>query len=118
MRRIIPILVIAFTLACISSCNEKPKSYKFVKRAIDGTEQIETISAKNDTDALNMYLDRMSSVIMESIEKKEAPFEAMFVISPEGDTLNTNKELLEYVSKSLPSATPDTIQLGVIPAKK
>ena len=118
MKRIIPALIIAFTLANLSSCNEKPKSDQFVMRAKDGTEKVEKIAAKNDTDALNMYLDRMSAVIVASIEKKEPPFEAMFVISPEGDTLNTNKELLEYVSRSFQSSQPDTIMLGTIPAKK
>ena len=123
MKRIIPILVIAIALSCLSSCNEKPKSYRFVKIMKDGTEQVEQFEAKNDTDALNLYLDRMSALIVENLEKKTEPFEAMYVISPGGDTLNTNQDLLKCVMERIEASQPkkpqpgDTIILGTIPAK-
>lgn len=93
------IAIIAAVAVCgylLTGCNEKPKSYRFVKVMNDGTEQVEDITAKNDTDALKQYMSAMEKVIMENIDKPDAqPFKAMFVISPEGDTLNTNNELLE-----------------------
>ena len=61
----------AVVCCCVISCNEKPKSYRFVKIANDGKEEVENI-------------------------------EAMYVISPDGDTLNTNEQLLEAVAKTLP----------------
>ena len=122
MKRIIPILIAAIAMSCLWSCNEKPKSYRFVKKMKDGTEQVEKIEAKNDTDALNMYLDRMSAAILENLGKQEEPYEAMFVLSPDGDTLNTNEELLKYVMERIEASQPkkpqvgDTIVLGRAPA--
>ena len=111
-------------MSCMISCNEKPKNYKFVKRAMDGTEQVEEFQAKNDTDELNIYLDRMAAAVIENLDSPQPKFDKMFVISPDGDTLNTNQELLEQVSKNfknpVPAATsdhPDTIILGTMPAK-
>ena len=97
MRKFIAIIAAVAVCGCLlTGCNEKPKSYRFVKVMNDGTEQVEDITAKNDTDALKQYMSAMEKVIMENIDKPDAqPFKAMFVISPEGDTLNTNNELLE-----------------------
>jgi hypothetical protein len=124
MRRIVPVLAIAIAMWCLSSCNEKPKDYRFVKKMKDGTEQVEKFEAKNDTDALNLYLDRMSAAIMSNLEKKQPEaFEAMYVISPDGDTLNTDKALLKSVMERIEASQPkkpavgDTIILGTIPAK-
>ena len=97
----------AVVCCCVISCNEKPKSYKFVKIVDDGKEEVEDIEAKNDTDALKQYFDRMEKIIVANIGKQEEPFKAMYVISPDGDTLNTNKELLRTVSSSLPVMAPD-----------
>ena len=106
-------------MSCMISCNEKPKNYKFVKRTVDGTEQVEEFQAKNDTDALNIYIDRMAAVVVENFDNPEPKFEKMFVISPDGDTLNTNKELLDHVSKRFQSpqaptmgGAADTVMLG------
>ena len=103
MKKIIPILLVAALCCGVLSCNEKPKSYKFVKVTADGKEEVEKFEAKSDTDALNLYFERMEKVIVANIEKQEEPFKAMFVISPDGDTLNTNKELLEAVMKNVPT---------------
>ena len=119
MRKILSILAVAAVCCgCMISCNEKPKSYRFVKVALDGKEEIENISATNDTDALKLYFDRMEKIIVANIDKQEEPFKAMYVVSPSGDTLNTNKELLEAVMKTLPAMQDlptqqtDTIILG------
>ena len=124
MRRIIPILAIAIVLSLLSSCNEKPRHYKFVKKLKDGTEKLEKIEAKNDTDALNLYIDRMSAVVVDNLNNPGDQIEAMFVVSPEGDTLNTNEELLKCVMERIEASMPkkpqvgDTIVLGAVPAKK
>ena len=124
MQRFIPLLIIAIAMSCMISCNEKPKNYKFVKRAMDGTEQVEEFQAKNDTDALNLYLDRMAAVVIENLNNQGPKFDKMFVISPDGDTLNTNQELLDHVSKNFQNPAPattaghtDTIILGTMPAR-
>ena len=106
MKKIVSALLLAVVCCCVFSCNEKPKGYKFVKVAADGKEEVENLEAKNDTDALNLYFDRMEKIIVANIGKQEEPYKAMYVISPDGDTLNTNKELLEAVSKSLPTMVP------------
>ena len=103
MKRAVYALLLAVVCCGVFSCNEKPKSYRFIKVTTDGKEEVEKIEAKNDTDALNLYFNQMEKVIIENIGKEEQPYKAMYVISPDGDTLNTNKGLLEAVSKSLPT---------------
>ena len=102
MKKLVFALLLAVVCCGVFSCNEKPKSYKFVKVTTDGKEEVESIEAKNDTDALNQYFNLLEKTIIANIEKAQAPYKEMFVVSPEGDTLNTNKELLEAVSASLP----------------
>ena len=109
MKKIISILLLTVVCSCVFSCNEKPRSYKFVKIANDGKEVVETLEAKNDTDALKLYFDRMEKIIIANIGKGE-PFKAMYVISPDGDTLNTNAELLEAVAKTLPTMSATATQ--------
>ena len=113
MRKAFAIIVLAAACCCMfSSCNEKKaqeqgqeqeqtESYRFVKVMPDGKEQVEDISAKNDTDALKQYLSEMEKTIMANIDKADSEqYKAMYVISPKGDTLNTNNELLEAVVKN------------------
>ncbi len=114
MKRIISILLLPLIMVglccCVVSCNKKPKkeeaarTYKFVKILEDG-EQVDNFKAKNDTDALNRYFEMMEKVIIANLGKEDSGIKAMYVISPEGDTLNTNKELIEAVSDKLPSMT-------------
>ena len=106
MKKIVSVLLLAVVCCCLFSCNEKPKNYRFVKVANDGKEEVEKIEAKNDTDALKLYFDRMEKIILANIGKQEEPFKAMYVISPDGDTLNTNAKLLEAVAKTLPTMAP------------
>ena len=103
MKKIVFALLLAVVCCGVFSCNEKPKSYRFVKVTADGKEEVEKIEAKNDTDALNLYFDKMEKIIMANLEKQEQPYQSMYVISPDGDTLNTDKELIEAISKSLPT---------------
>ena len=102
MKKLVFALLLAVVCCGVFSCNEKPKSYRFVKVTVDGKEEVENIEAKNDTDALNQYFNLMEKILIANIEKEEAPYKEMYVLSPEGDTLNTNKELLEAFEAKLP----------------
>ena len=103
MRRILPLFVTVMALVCLSSCNEKPRHYQFVQNMADGKQTVEQFDAENDTVALNKYIDRMTKVLMENLsgENKGPAIESMYVISPDGDTLNTNKELMQVIEKQL-----------------
>ncbi|MBR5726800.1 MAG: hypothetical protein IKX56_08725 [Muribaculaceae bacterium] len=103
MKKIVSALLLTVVCCCVISCNEKPKSYSFVKVSNDGKEEVEKIEAKNDTDALKQYFDRLEKIIVANIDKPQEPFKAMYIISPDGDTLNTNAGLLEAVAQTLPS---------------
>ena len=113
MKRIIPALVLALAVCFTWSCNEKPRQYTIVKNHTDGNQVIEKFVAPNDTVALSQYLDRMSKIVMEAMTDttgNAAKIESMFVISPEGDTLNTNQKLMnviaEQIQKSGQNAVP------------
>lgn len=108
MKRVLSILLLAAVVCCgVISCNEKPKSYRFVTLGKDGKEKVEEFSAKNDVEALKLYFDRIEKIVVENIGK-EPTYEAMYVVSPAGDTLNTNEELLQKVMQDLPVLkTPD-----------
>ncbi|MBQ2235439.1 MAG: hypothetical protein II428_01825 [Muribaculaceae bacterium] len=102
MKRFILSTIMLAVVCCGSlvSCNKKPPKpvgYRFVKLTNDGKEQVEEIKAINDSDALKQYFNRMEKIIVENIGKEEEPFKAMYVISPSGDTLNTNEELIKKV---------------------
>jgi len=99
MKRLFLISILAAVCCgCFVSCNEKPTHYRFVKVLNDGKEEVEQLDAKDDTAALNIYMKRMEEILVQSIEKQEeSPYKSMFIISPDGDTLNTNKELLKAV---------------------
>ena len=103
MRRFIfSIAVAAVCCCCLLSCNEKPQKYRFVKVTPDGKEIVEDIEALNDTVAVKQFFGIMEKMF---IENAEPPFKEMFLISPAGDTLNTNEALMEAALK--PTAMPD-----------
>jgi hypothetical protein len=109
MKRLFLISILAAVCCgCFVSCNEKPTHYRFVKVLNDGKEEVEQLDAKDDTAALNIYMKRMEEILVESIEKQEeSPYKSMFIISPDGDTLNTNEELLnEEMKTSNPVPAP------------
>lgn len=83
----------------IVSCNEKPNHYRFVK-VMNGKEDVDTIEAKNDTDALKQYFSLMEKIVVANLDGG-TPYEAMYIISPDGDTLNTNEELTKAVFKDM-----------------
>lgn len=106
MRRFIfGIALAAVCCGCLISCNEKPKHYRFVKQLYNGKEEVEEINAKNDTDALKQYFSQMEKIIVESLDKPESGFKAMYVISPDGDTLNKDEALMKAIVK------PDPIEI-------
>ena len=115
MKRFILIsLVAAVCCGCFTSCNEKPQHYRFVKITTDGKEVVEQMDAKDDTVALNLYLKKMEEILVNSIGKEEeSPYKAMFIISPNGDTLNTNEELLKKVVKAV-QASPAPQELNEV----
>ena len=99
MKRIIfSVIVAAVCCSCLISCNEKPNRYRFVK-VMDGKEEVETIEAKNDTDALKQYFNLMEKIVVANLDG--SPYEAMYVISPDGDTLNTDEELMKAVFEDM-----------------
>ena len=101
MKKILSAILVAALCCGMFSCNEKlPQNYKIVKVLNDGKEEVEELQAANDTVALNMYLDKLGKIIVENMDKEEAPFQRMFILSPKGDTLNTNEELLNTVMKA------------------
>ena len=104
MKKIIPIITAIIALCAASSCNEKPTHYSFVQNYEDGKQIVERIDAKNDTDALKLFIDRMSAILLASMADsttEKAPIKDMFIISPKGDTLNTNAELMQVIEKQL-----------------
>ena len=103
MKKILSIVMVALMCCLVFSCNEKPKSYRFVKVTTDGKEEVENIAAKNDTDALKQYFVRMEKILIENIGNPDPDITAMYVISPDGDTLNTDPELLKAFTKDLPT---------------
>ena len=107
MKRIIPALIIA--LACLASCNEKPRQYQMVQNMADGQQIVEKFEAENDTVALNQYLDRMTKIIMQNISDstgKAPEIESMYVISPDGDTLNTDEGMMQVIEQQLSKPQP------------
>jgi hypothetical protein len=133
MKRIIPFLVLAALCCGAISCNEKQQAkeneteaaenvelitYKFVKNMADGKQIEEQIEAKNDTDALSKFIDRMTKIILEEATAGDdkVKTESMYVISSTGDTLNTNEELMGVIEKQIMTNQP-TGQVN-IPAKK
>ena len=88
------VIVAAVCCGCLVSCNEKPKSYRYVKVMPDGKEVVEKIEAANDTVAAKIFLERMVKTFS---QPQGAPAQVIYIISPEGDTLNTNKDLMEAV---------------------
>ena len=97
-----PLIVAVIALLCLASCNKVPRHYQMVQNMSDGKQVVDTFDAENDTVALNMYLDRMSNIIIQNMNKNDstaAKIESMYVLSPEGDTLNTNPELMDAIER-------------------
>ena len=76
----------------------------------DGKEVVEKIEAENDTAAAKFFLDKMVKMFS---QPQDTPAQAIYMISPEGDTLNTNKALMEAVVQQ--TAKPEDTK--VVPKK-
>lgn len=102
-RSFLPLIVAVIALSSLVGCNKKPpRQYQMVQNMSDGKQVVETFEADNDTIALNRYLDRMANIVASKLSVSDstaADIESMFVISPEGDTLNTNPELMHAIEK-------------------
>ena len=131
MKKIIPIVMLAALCCGVISCNEKSAkeqntesenveliSYKFVQVMDDGSQISDKIEAKNDTDALTKFIDRMTKVVVEEATAGDSKVktESMYVISSKGDTLNTNEELMSVIEKQVANQQP--VQLAVPVNKK
>lgn len=75
--------------------NKQNDGYRIVYIKADGTEDVEKIVAENDTDAVKQFTDKVTAIAMKSIDEKEPPFKKVVVLSPVGDTLNKNDELIK-----------------------
>lgn len=116
MKLITSLLTAVMAIACLSSCNEKPRHYTFIQNMSDGKQIVEQIDAKNDTVALNLFLDRMTKAIVDNLEDSDstsAKVESTYIISPDGDTLNTNLELTQAIEKQI----LNTQKKGAIPTR-
>jgi len=103
------VLTAMVAMCCLWSCNEKPRHYQLVQNMADGTQTVEKFDAANDTVALNQYLDRMTKIIVENMADstaKSPAVESMYVISPDGDTLNTNEELMHVIEQQFMQQQP------------
>jgi len=106
LKKFLSMMLLAVVCCGLYSCNEAHRSYKIVKVMDDGREEVEELVAPNDTVALSQFIDRMSKSLVESLQKNnDHPFKEMYIVSPSGDTLNTNKELLNAVTKDVPNVS-------------
>ena len=104
MRKFIfSVAVTAACCCCLLSCNEKPKNYKFVKVMPDGKEIVDDIKAMNDTDAVKQFFSQMEKMF---VDNAESPYKVIYLISPAGDTLNTNEELMKAVLNPIAVPVP------------
>ncbi|MBQ6079234.1 MAG: hypothetical protein IJK93_03050 [Muribaculaceae bacterium] len=102
------VILVATCCMFLFSCNEKPKSYRIVTVMTDGNEAVEKITAKNDTDAALQYVGRLEKMIADAASGAATnDFKAMYIISPDGDTLNTNEDLMTAVLNPEPIEMAD-----------
>ncbi len=126
MKKIIPFLMLAVLCCGMISCNEKPAkdkekdsgdveliSYKIVKNLADGSQVTDKIEAKNDTDAVRKFIDLMTKDVVADSEKDSTTIKSMYIISPKGDTLNTNDQLIMNAVE--PSSNSKMIQAKKVP---
>ena len=103
-KRFFILVVTVIALSCLVSCNKQPRHYQMVQNMSNGQQIVEQFDADNDTVALNKYLDHMANIIVANMNQNDstaAKIESMFVISPEGDTLNTNPELMHAIEQKI-----------------
>ena len=105
-------MLAAVCCGCLISCNgndqsnkEEPKKviYRMVTVMPDGRELSERIEAENDTVAAKQFVDKMTKIVSGN---QQPDYEAMYLISPDGDTLNTNLDLMEAAMKPIVLPAP------------
>ncbi len=121
MRKLIYGIFAAALCCCVISCNEKPGHYRFVQEKADGSQIEEKIEALNDTDAVKQYLERLTAIIIEKMtsgaDSVESDIKGMYIISPKGDTLNTNDELMNAIGEEIMKSQEGPAQTMRIPVK-
>ena len=76
MRKLFHVMLLAAVCCgCLVSCNEKPKSYRYVKVMPDGKEVVEKIEAENDTVAAKIFLDRMVQTFSQPLVARHSTVE-------------------------------------------
>ena len=100
-KSIFAFMLAAVSCGCLISCNgndqsnkEEPKKliYRMVTVMPDGRELSDRIEAENDTVAAKQFVDKMTKLVAGN---QQPDYEALYLISPDGDTLNTNLDLME-----------------------
>lgn len=116
MRRLTYILLIFIAVFCMASCgnssNEKGDGYRIVFVTKDGSKEVEKIEAQNDTDAVRQFTQKVSTIVFSNLDKEEPPFEDAYVLSPDGDKLNKNEELLKAAIGDIESMADEMKQLS------
>lgn len=113
MKHLIHILALFVALSVLAGCNKQSEGYRMVYVSEDGSKKVEKIEAANDTDAVKQYKKIAASIIFGSLGKdEEIPYKDVYVLSPSGEKLNHNKELMkasagdvEKMKKELDKAT-------------
>lgn len=65
-------------------------SYKIVKVLVKGGESVEMLEAENDSIAFTTFMEKG---MKEMFEDQGKTFKKQFLINPQGDTLNSDKNL-------------------------
>ena len=99
MKNVFYFFVLFLAVSCMAGCGgsnngQGGDGYRIVYISNDGSEKSEKIEAANDTDAVKQFTQKVMAMAMSNLDKKEPPYKGMYVISPSGDTLNKNDELL------------------------
>ena len=86
---------------CGGSGYGKSDSYRIVYVSKDGSKEIEKIEAKNDTDAVKQFTQKVAAIAFSNLDKEEFPYQDVMVLSPSGEVLNKNKDLMNAVTGNL-----------------
>lgn len=99
MKYLSYILIISLAVFSMAGCgcsgNEKGDGYRIVYVSKDGSKNVEKIEALNDTDAVKQFSKKVSSLVFKNLDKDEPPYEDVYVLSPDGEKLNKNKDLMK-----------------------
>lgn len=92
---IILFLAIFGLAACGGSANKQGgDGYRIVYVSKDGSKEVEKIEAQNDTDAVRQYTKRVAELAFSNLGQKEFPYKEIQILSPSGENLNKNEEVM------------------------